>query len=85
MAPTNLSPHLQLVSSSDTVRPMAVSHGHSFAEYELDATYDEMFQAAGRSRPQYDALPFTPWMTREAGAPISDPDAAGSQQQDQQQ
>ena len=29
-----------------------------------------------------DALPFTPWMSREAGAPISDPDAAASQQQD---
>src|SRR5688500_9019457 len=35
---------------------MAVGHGHSFAGYELDAAYDEMFQAAGRSRPQYDAL-----------------------------
>ena len=32
-----------------------------------------------------DALPFTPWMSREAGAPISDPDAAARQQQDQQQ
>ncbi len=32
-----------------------------------------------------DALPFTPWMSREAGAPISDPEAAASQQEDQQQ
>ena len=35
---------------------MAVGHGHSFSGYELDAAYDEMFQAVGRSRPQYDAL-----------------------------
>jgi transglutaminase-like putative cysteine protease len=32
-----------------------------------------------------DALPFTPWMSREAGAPISNPETAASQQQDQQQ
>ena len=32
-----------------------------------------------------DALPFTPWMSREAGAPISNPETAASLQQDQQQ
>ena len=32
-----------------------------------------------------DVLPFTPWTSREAGAPISDPDAATSQRDQQQQ
>ena len=32
-----------------------------------------------------DVLPFTPWMSRDAGAPISNPDTAATQQDQQQQ
>jgi len=32
-----------------------------------------------------DVLPFTPWMSRDAGAPLPDPAEAERQQQQQQQ
>jgi uncharacterized circularly permuted ATP-grasp superfamily protein len=51
-----MSSHLRLVSASEPAAPTTVSHGPSFAGYELDAAYDEMFQAADRSRPHYHAL-----------------------------
>jgi uncharacterized circularly permuted ATP-grasp superfamily protein len=44
------------VSASEPLTSTGIGQGPSFAAYELDAAYDEMFQAAGRSRPQYDAL-----------------------------
>ena len=56
MAPTNLSSHLRLVSAGGPPTAREVGQGRSFAGYQLDAAYDEMFQAAGRSRSQYDAL-----------------------------
>ena len=56
MAPTNLSSHLRLVSAGEPLTARGIGQGPSFAAYELDAAYDEMFQAAGRSRPHYDAL-----------------------------
>ena len=72
------------------VPPRVRPPGEPFTGYVLDHAHDEMFDASGQARPECRALfedllaasmPFTPWMSRDASAPLRDSEADQQQQQ----